>query len=331
VAVLRHPTTGGIWASLGAGADIIVGMLGATVAFAGRRVRGDAEDTDDFRADGKYRYGQADLLVGPDELPGTLADLVELLAPTEGPRTAVVRPAPVPRSLGRTDLPPDGWSAVRRARDARRPHAADYLDDYFSVRVALRGDRAGGVDPGMLCGIGRCRGRSIAYAAQTGTANTPAGFRTATRLVRLAERLRMPVLTLIDTPGAANDAAAERAGIGPAIAELFGTITTASIPVTTLVMGEGGSGGALALASADRLWITPDAYFSVIAPPAAAEILRRDEAEVPDISAQLRLRPQDLLRDGLVHGIAYAATSAPAEQVSDETTTPSNPAALGKE
>lgn len=325
VAVLRHPTTGGIWAILGSAADVIIGTRGATVAFAGRRVRGDLADTDDFRADGKHQSGQCDLLVDPSGLPETLAHLVALLGTgreADGREIAgrgiaglesrdYFEPAPVPRALGRPDLPTDGWTAVQQARDPNRPRATAYLDDYFDERVPLSGDRAGGTDPGMHCGLGRREGRTIAYAAQTGTPNTPAGFRTATRVIRLAQQLRLPVLTLIDTPGAAADAAAERAGVGPAIAELFTTISTATVPVTTLVIGEGGSGGALALASTDRLWITPDAYFSVIAPEAAAAILRCDDGEVPEIAARLRLRPQDLLRDGLVHGIAETTTPIP--------------------
>jgi acetyl-CoA carboxylase carboxyl transferase subunit beta len=156
----------------------------------------------------------------------------------------------------------------------------------------------------MRCGIGQRHGRAIAYAAQTGTANTPAGFRTAARLVRLADRLNLPVLTLIDTPGAANDAAAERAGVGTAIADLFAAIAGARVPITSLVIGEGGSGGAVALASHDNLWITPDAYFSVIAPEAATAILKHDPADAPAIAAQLRLRPQDLVELGVVRGIA---------------------------
>jgi acetyl-CoA carboxylase beta subunit len=311
VAVLRHPTTGGVWASLGAGADVIVGVRGATVAFAGRRVRGDDRDTDDFRAEGKHRTGQVDLLVDTADLPRVVTGLVNLLGAAQGRLPGGPDPAPVPRALGRTDLPPDGWSAVQRARAADRPRAGAYLDDYFDVRVPISGDRAGGVDPGMLCGIGRHDGRTVAYAAQTGTANTPAGFRTATRLIGLADRLGIPVLTLVDTPGAANDESAERAGIGSAIAGLFAAIADATVPVTTLVIGEGGSGGALALASTDRLWISPDGYFSVIAPQAAAAILKRDDIEVPALAGQLRLRPQDLLEDGLVRGIAGSSVIPP--------------------
>jgi acetyl-CoA carboxylase carboxyl transferase subunit beta len=242
--------------------------------------------------------GSVDLVVSPGRLNDVLATLLPLLTGGD------LRAAEVPRALGSAELPADGWAAVTGARSPARPRADVYLDDYFDLRVPISGDRAGGIDPGMLCGVGRHNGRAVAFAAQTGTPNTPAGFRTATRLIRLAERLGLPVLTLVDTPGAANDAAAERAGLGPALAELFGAVAAARVPITTLVIGEGGSGGALALASPDQTWITPDAYFSVIAPELAAAILKRDPAEVPATADQLKLRPQDLVELGVVVGIA---------------------------
>ena len=170
------------------------------------------------------------------------------------------------------------------------------------------GDRAGGHDPGMLCGFGRRAGGPIAYAAQTGGANTPAGFRTAARIVRLADRLGIPVLTLIDTPGAANDEAAEGAAIGPSIAEAFAAVAAARVPVTSLVIGEGGSGGALALASHTELWIAPDGYFAVIGPESAAAILKLPPDEVPAVAERMRLRPQDLVALGVVQGIAPRLT-----------------------
>jgi acetyl-CoA carboxylase carboxyl transferase subunit beta len=152
----------------------------------------------------------------------------------------------------------------------------------------------------MLCGFGTHAGRTVAYAAQTGTATRPAGYRTATRLLHLADRLGIPVLTLVDTPGAANDAEAERQGVGPAIADLFGAVASVRTPVTTLVIGEGGSGGALALAAPGRTWATPDSYFSVIAPEHAAAILKRPPEEVEATADQLRLRPQDLAELGVI-------------------------------
>lgn len=296
VSVLRDPTTGGLWASLGAGADVVVGVAGAQVGFAGSRVR-PANDPA-YTAEGQFAAGTVDMVVGEDEVDPVVGRLLGLLV------GGGAVPAEVPRALGATDLPVDGWSAVERARAVERPRASAYLDDYFDHRVALSGDRAGGVDPGLLCGIGSRHGRSIAYVAQTGTATTPAGFRTASRVIRLAGRLALPVLTLVDTPGAANDAAAERAGVGAAIAELFAVVAETRVPITTLVVGEGGSGGALALSSPDHTWIAPDAYFSVIAPELAAAILKRDD--VRELADDLMLRPQDLVRLGVVRGIAEA-------------------------
>ncbi|MDQ3405557.1 MAG: acetyl-CoA carboxylase [Actinomycetota bacterium] len=298
VSVLRDPTTGGVWASLGAGADVVIGVEGAQIGFAGRRVRPIA-DADDpvFTAAGQFAAGNLDEVCSPDDVGEALTDWLILL------KSGTADPAEVPRALG-TSTEGDGWATVLRARSTERPHAVAYLDDYFDLRRSVSGDRAGGVDAGMLCGIG-LRGRhSIAFAAQTGTATTQAGFRTASRLIRLADRLGLPVLTLIDTPGAANDAAAERAGVGPAIAELFATVAAARVPITSLVIGEGGSGGALALAAPDRTWIAPDAYFSVIAPELSAAILKRPAAEVPEIATRLKLRPNDLVELGVVRGIA---------------------------
>jgi hypothetical protein len=301
IAVLRDPTTGGVWASLGAGADIIVGVSGAQVGFAGSRVRPPRFAGDPaYTAEGQRAAGQLDEVAEESELAEVLGAWLELVVDPVRFETGA---PPVPRPLGALTPAEHGWDAVRLTRSASRPRAATYLDDYFDTRRAISGDRCGGVDPGMLCGIGLRDGRPIAYAAQTGTANTPAGFRTATRLIRLAERLSLPVLTLIDTPGAAQDPAAEAAGLGPALAELFAVLADPAVPVTTLVIGEGGSGGALAMSAPDNTWIAPDAYFSVIAPELAAAILKRPLADVPATADQLKLRPADLLELGVVRGI----------------------------
>jgi len=296
VSVVRDAVTGGAWAALAAAADVVLALPGATVAFAGHRVRG-ASGSDAFTADGKLARGQVDQVVAEPDLRATLMLALELL--TDGARRNPVA-APVPTALGR--------AAVRRARASERPRATAYLDDYFDARLSLSGDRAGGRDAGMLCGLGRRDGRAIAFVAQTGTPNTPAGFRTAARVIRLADRLGLPILTLVDTPGAANDDDAEAAAIGPALADAFAAVAAARVPVTTLVIGEGGSGGALALASTEDLWMTPDSYFAVIAPEAAAAILKRGPADAPAIAGHLRLRPQDLVELGIVRGVAAGGT-----------------------
>ncbi|MBQ0911666.1 carboxyl transferase domain-containing protein [Streptomyces sp. RM99] len=295
IAVLRDPATGGGWATLGAGADVVLALPGVQVGFAGSRVRPADADPTAYTAEAQVAAGSADAVVPAGELRATLGRWLRLLT---APSAAA---APVPGPLGARDLPVSGWDAVRRARSPERPRAGAYLDAYFTHRVALSGDRCGGTDPaGMLCGFGEHAGRTVAYAAQTGAATRPAGYRTAARLLRLADRLGIPVLTLVDTPGAANDAEAERQGAGPAIADLFVAMASVRTPVTTLLIGEGGSGGALALAAPGRTWATPDSYFSVIAPELAAAILKRGPDEVEATAGQLRLRPQDLTELGVI-------------------------------
>ncbi|MFI6606976.1 carboxyl transferase domain-containing protein [Streptomyces poriferorum] len=299
LAVLRDPTTGGGWATLGAGADVILAVPGAQVGFAGSRVRPADADPGAYTAEGQLAAGQTDAVVPPGELPAAVGHWLRLLAHREPPPA----PAPVPAALSSAGLPRTGWDAVVRARSASRPHAEAYLDAYFTVRLPLSGDRCGGTDPGLLCGFGLHDGEPVAYVAQCGTATRPAGYRTAARVIRLADRLGVPVLTLVDTPGAANDAAAERAGAGAAIADAFAAIAAARVPVTTLVIGEGGSGGALALASPDNTHVTADSYFSVIAPELAAAILKRSPDQVHATAGQLRLRPQDLVDLGIARSV----------------------------
>jgi acetyl-CoA carboxylase beta subunit/acetyl-CoA carboxylase alpha subunit len=301
VSVLRDPTTGGVWASMASSADFIVGVKGARVSFAGSRVRETGEFEDAFKTTGKLESGFIDTEAEPEEVSGVLEKVVGLLSPEE---EAPLAPVDLPRALGYARLPREAWAAVMRARRPQRPLAGAYLDDYFEYRVEISGDRAGGVDEGMVCGFGRRGGRTIAYAAQNGAANTAAGFRTAKRLLELAEQFQIPVLTIIDTPGASNGVKDEQEGVGTAISELFGTVAGLSVPITSLVVGEGGSGGALALAAPDNLWITPDGYFAVIAPESAAAIVEKDCSRARQISEHMKLTPQELVELGVVRGIA---------------------------
>ncbi|MFF4247453.1 carboxyl transferase domain-containing protein [Streptomyces sp. NPDC001822] len=302
IAVLRDPTTGGGWATVGAGADVVLALPGAQIGFAGSRVRPAGADPYAYTAEGQFEAGSVDAVVAPGELPRVLNRWLTLLT-----ATAAAGAAPVPRALSATGLPSTGWDAVEQARAAGRPRAGAYLDAYFAYRLPLTGDRCGGTDPGLLAGVGLHDGRPVAYVAQCGTATRPAGYRTAARVVRLADRLGLPVLTLVDTPGAANDAEAERAGAGAAIADAFAAVASAGVPVTTLVIGEGGSGGALALAAPGNTHVTSDSYFSVIAPELAAAILKRGPGEVRATADQLRLRPQDLVDLGVARSVVGPA------------------------
>ncbi|MFE7458131.1 carboxyl transferase domain-containing protein [Streptomyces sp. NPDC057554] len=362
IAVVRDPTTGGGWATVGAGADVVLALPGAQVGFAGSRVRPPDADPYAYSAEGQSAAGQVDAVVPAGELPRTVGLWLRALGAggppgrteadgTSGgpgatgvrettgvPETVGVRgttgtpeadgpsgvppqeasgspgpqetsgpaaaPLPRARAASAAGLPASGREAVERARAAERPRAEAYLDDYFTIRLPLHGDRCGGSDPGLLSGFGlRADGQAVAYVAQCGTATRPAGYRAAARTIRLADRLGVPVLTLVDTPGAANDAEAERAGAGAAIADAFAAIAAARVPVTTLVIGEGGSGGALALAAPGNTHVTADSYFSVIAPELAAAILKRPPEETGATADQLRLRPQDLVELGVARSI----------------------------
>lgn len=300
VAVASHPTVGGVWAALVAAADVLIAVDGATIAFAGQRVRGEAGDGPAFTAAGKLASGAVDLTVAESDLAEAIARCIRVLGARRAGALVPVRP---PAALPGAHDEGHGWRAVELARAAARPRAAKYLAATFDDVFFLSGDRVGGRDPGMLCGVGLQAGDPVAFVAQTGWANTAAGFRTAVRVLALAERRQWPVLTLVDTPGASHDARAEREGIGTAIAQSLSAFASARVPVTSLLIGEGGSGGALAICDPENLWAVPSSYFSVIDPEGAASILWRDPGRAPEMAELLRLSPSDLADLGVVRGV----------------------------
>jgi acyl-CoA carboxylase subunit beta len=321
IGVAGDPTTGGVWSSLTASADVLIGVPGARVSFSGSRTRPVGADpgSSDYLAEGQWAHGFADVLAPAHRLRGEVAAVIRLLSPR--PRGEVPERAPLPGwpagpAAGADGGNPgtDGWAQVGRARGPGRARADQWLAGYFGQVFEIRGDRCGGVDPGLRCGFGRHHGATIAYIAQTGEPTTPAGFRTATRLLGLAGRLGLPVLTLIDTPGAAAAPDDEAAGTGPAIAELFIAVASSHVPITSVVIGEGVSGGALALASPGETWIAGDGYLAVTAPELAASILKRPAQEIPRVAGRLRLTPAELIARGIVRGIVQpGGTGQPAE------------------
>lgn len=308
IAVAGDPTTGGVWASLIAGADVIISMPGARVGFSGSRSRPAGADPESraYLADGHWSHGFIDVLSPLSRLRSDVAAAIRLLSPRS--RGEQAGPAPLPSwpqptaNVGQPGT--SAWSLVTHARGGGQARAGQWLAAYFGhTTFEIRGDRCGGVDTGLRCGFGRHDRMTVAFVAQTGEQATPAGFRTATRLLELASRLQLPVLTLIDTPGAAATPADESAGVGAAIAELLVTVAASQVPITSVIIGEGVSGGALALASPDDLWIAWDGYLSVTAPEVAASILKLDGEDVPGLAERLRLTPADLMNRGIVRGI----------------------------
>jgi acetyl-CoA carboxylase carboxyl transferase subunit alpha len=198
------------------------------------------------------------------------------------------------------------WQRVQVARHAERPHAQRYIDRLITDYMPLAGDRAFGEDAAIVGGVGRLAGRSLVVIGQEKGDDTdsrikhnfgmarPEGYRKAQRLMKLADRFRLPVFTLVDTPGAYPGMDAEARGQAEAIANSIDTCLQIGVPLVSVVIGEGGSGGALAIATADRVYMLENAVYSVITPEGCASILWRDGANAQDAAEAMKVTAADL-------------------------------------
>lgn len=204
------------------------------------------------------------------------------------------------------------WQRVQIARHIQRPFALDYIARCFTDWVELHGDRVFGDDKAMPCGLATIGGRRCAVVTQQKGRNTkenvkrnfgcayPEGYRKAMRVMRLAEKFKLPVIALIDTPGAYPGIGSEERHIAEAIAVNLREMMTLRVPVLAVVIGEGGSGGALGIGVADRVMIMENAYYSVISPEACSAILWKDRRHAPEAAEALKLTADDLMRLGVV-------------------------------
>jgi acetyl-CoA carboxylase carboxyl transferase subunit alpha len=207
------------------------------------------------------------------------------------------------------------WQRVQIARHVQRPFALDYVSRCFTDWIELRGDRAFGDDKAMPCGLARIGShRCVVITNQKGRDTKenvkrnfgcahPEGYRKALRLMRLAEKFRLPVISLIDTPGAFPGIGSEERHIAEAIAVNLREMMTLRVPIIAAVVGEGGSGGALGIGVADRVLILQNAYYSVISPEACSAILWKDRRHAAEAAEALKLTADDLMRLGVVDEI----------------------------
>ena len=207
------------------------------------------------------------------------------------------------------------YQRVQVARHPRRPYALDYINGLFGDFIELHGDRLYRDDPAIVGGLGRLHGRSVVVIGQQKGRDIkenlkrnfgmphPEGYRKALRLMRLAERFRLPIVTLIDTPGAHPGLGAEERGQAEAIARNIEDMAALRTPIVVAIVGEGGSGGALALAVGDRVLILENAIYSVISPEGCAAILWRDSSLKERAAEALKLTAPDLLAMNLVDEI----------------------------
>ena len=207
------------------------------------------------------------------------------------------------------------WQRVQLARHAKRPHSLDYIQRIFSDFQEIHGDRRFGDDPAIVCGMGVFEGQPVMVAAQQKGRDTkqklyrnfgmpkPEGYRKALRVMQLAAKFRRPILTLLDTPGAYPGIDAEERGQAEAIAYNLREMSRLGVPVIVICIGEGGSGGALALGVGNRILMLENAVYSVISPESCAAIIWRDSTKAALAAQALRLTAQDLLGFGLIDEI----------------------------
>ena len=307
-AVYTPHTTGGVYASWASLADLRAAQPGATIGFGGPRVvaavTGHYPPADSHTAESAYAQGLVDALVAPaDQLAWLTAALTGAAGPLPLPPGRPGHPCAAGTPSG------DAWAVLQAARGRRRPSGLEWAAWLTDGWVELRGP-----DPAIRAGLATMDGRRVMVVAMDrhahgdGAAHPgPAAFRLATRAIRLADRIGVPVLTLVDTPGADPGPRSEADGVAAEIARTLLAMAELDANSVALCVGEGGSGGAMALAHVDTLLILADAVFSVIGPEAGAAILYRDASRAAELAGSLRIRASDLAALGLIDAVVDGA------------------------
>ena len=315
VPVLTDPTTGGVTASFAMLGDIILAEPGALIGFAGPRV---IEQTigqklpEGFqRAEFLLEHGFVDRIVTRDEMKEVLGQILKMHTVTDEKKECTITFENENKSSDLRDKTEvrksvSAWERVLKSREKERPVGKDYIDRLFTDFVELHGDRYYKDDPAVAGGIAYFHGKAVTVIAQCKGKTTkenlernfampsPEGYRKALRLMKQAEKFHRPVICFVDTPGAFCGMEAEERGQGEAIARNLYEMSALKVPVLSIVIGEGGSGGALALAVADEVWMMENAVYSVLSPEGFASILWKDSKRASEAAGVMRLTAADL-------------------------------------
>lgn len=207
------------------------------------------------------------------------------------------------------------WQKAQVARHPDRPHCVDYIDGLFTDFSALAGDRKFAEDAAIICGLARFDGQPVAVIGQEKGSDTktrlkhnfgmakPEGYRKAVRIMELADRYGLPVVTLVDTAGAYPGIGAEERGQAEAIARSTEACLNLKVPLVSVIIGEGGSGGAIAIATANKVYMLEHAIYSVISPEGAASILWHDSTRAKDAATNMKITAEDLIALKIIDGI----------------------------
>lgn len=311
---LRHPTTGGVLASWGSTGHVTFAEPGATVGFLGPRVveslTGSALPAHVQTSEHLAACGVIDGVLSLEQMRDTVHDVLAVWAPV-GAEVTVVQPSPLGDRRS-----PDAWDAVLSTRRERRPGARDLLTAAGAHTVELGGTGRGEATPAVFVAMTLWGGRPCVVVGQDRAAQSdghvlsPAALRVAQRGIALADELGLPLVTLIDTPGAELSQRAEETAMAGEIARTITALESVTVPRISVLLGQGCGGGALAMLPADRVVAAGNAWLSPLPPEGASVIVHRDDARAPEMARRQRIRAVDLADEGVVDQIV------PEEQLS---------------
>ena len=332
VPVLTDPTTGGVTASFAMLGDIILAEPKALIGFAGPRVIeqtiGQKLPKGFQRAEFLLEHGFVDRIVEREDQRLVLADILKLHQPEESKGHKNGQSNKLDSNDGdagirKTDIWPEftpsdeftPWEHVQTARAKTRPTGKNYIEEIFDDFMEFHGDRHCGDDPAVIGGVAFFHGKPVTVLAQEKGEGTkeniarnfgmvsPEGYWKSLRLMQQAEKFHRPVICLVDTPGAFCGLEAEERGQGEAIAKNLYTLSGLKVPVLSIVIGEGGSGGALAFAVADEVWMLEHSVYSILSPEGFASILWKDSKKAKEAAAVMKLTAGDLLEMGMIEHV----------------------------
>ena len=324
ISVLTDPTTGGVTASFAMLGDIILAEPGALIGFAGPRV---IEQTirqklpKGFqRAEFLLEHGFLDAIAERPQMRKVLGDLLQMhgKAAWEEQSQEVAESQSSEERTEKSHVSvqkKEAWDRVMLSRKKDRPVGSDYIQALFTNFQEFHGDRLYGDDPAIIGGIASFGDRAVTVIAQEKGSSTreniqrnfampkPDGYRKALRLMKQAEKFHRPVICFVDTPGAFCGIEAEERGQGEAIARNIYEMSALKVPILTVIIGEGGSGGALALATSDEVWMLENAIYSILSPEGFASILWKDSAKAKEAAKVMKLTSDCLKEQGIVDNV----------------------------
>ena len=317
VSVLTDPTTGGVTASFAMLGDVILAEPKALIGFAGPRVIeqtiGEKLPKGFQRSEFLLEHGFIDRIVERKEMRTVLGNILQMHHTAQNP--VIQKPVQTVEKERQSVQEKDAWERVTISRKNDRPVGQDYIRTLFSDFLEFHGDRCYGDDPAIIGGIARFAGIPVTVIAQAKGKSTkenvahhfgmpsPEGYRKALRLMKQAEKFKRPILLFVDTPGAFCGIEAEERGQGEAIARNLFAMSSMKVPILSVVIGEGGSGGALALAVADEVWMLENAIYSVLSPEGFASILWKDSKRASEAAAVMKLTAADLKKLGVIEAV----------------------------